>query len=78
MKRVAVWMFDAFVEEKHSTKSIAANGGIIDVVAPNPLRVNDEPLVRRLVVQCCEEATEKKSLVTEAGLRQALYRRRGG
>jgi len=71
-------MFDAFVEEKHSAKSIAANGDIIEVVTPNPLRVNDEPLVRRLVVQCCEEATEKKSLVTEASLRQELYRRKQG
>lgn len=77
LMRVAVWMFDAFVEEKRLNRSIAANGDIIDVTAPNSLRVSDESLVRRLVVQCCEEATEKKSLVTEAALRQALYRRRG-
>jgi hypothetical protein len=74
---VATKMYEAFTEEEHCSRSIGPDGDIIDVATPNRLRVPNEALVRRLVVQCCEEATNQKSLVTEAALRQALYRRRG-
>jgi hypothetical protein len=75
-KTMAVRMFDRFVEKEHTSKEQGPDGRIVDVVRPNPLRLEDEVLVRRLVVQCCEAGTGQKSVVTEDSLRRAVERAR--